>query len=998
MQSSIVNFCFFFQSWAKEIDRLENIKDKWTDSACLNGLEQRYKTTYLRKQLVDLLEKGSTDLRKSRKLLMQTDGRIRELNRMLRKVNRELEPLEANIRNDTIAKRRTRVRAKVLRLRKAATKVQSLFRGFRVRVAAPLKNNYWMEGLDEETGKRFYLNTWNQKKVWIRPIDYEIFGPGMTPPTSDGWSIGWDSSWKCEYYFNKTTGEYRWETPASLKKKKQQAEQILDVTSWWQNDPLWQSDLMLRSSLERFLGDWEERKDPQTGFAFYHHPESQAISHSLPPSYAHGEKQPQLMNVADGNLIANNDFVTPLVRPIEDMPYSIKTNAAEKRAMQQMAEDDRKKQLLAEFGIVLPEVKKQVLNDESPGSRKWFLDNDPLLLNEESTPMYYAGNLIEYQHNTTYATYWHVSTTNAAYFDRPTNLFEQWFNQQEPALLLAQSITLRCFGDWLHMQDPSSCVTYFHHQLTSHTSFFAPMEVYDMISTRSQTLHYCKEWREVWDPDMELVVWFRDEKQEVRFMFPPEVRDIMLERGEITHTVGQWTERFDEESEIWWFRDATGEMTWEFPEQAKLDLMAKSELQHVVGSWTVRHDPITDLLFWNHAESNTISWTIPEDATGVLDRWEQGNQANDWQEQFDPKTGEVFWTNIQTGESSTSLPQPLYERSTRKHLLDIDGWQERKDPESGVSFWYNINTDESEWTLPKNALVSLKERSTQCAPSIADWQEVLDPNSNERYWYNETTGVSQWEVPQEIIEASELPLPDRPERTDNNEDFSQPPESLARHQTRAIEMETWDGIDLATLPPIFADKLRKMESNYFRYDDRDIHVMFLHQHIESGDLVTAAAIVRQIVEMQFDPDTEARRIAREKRIREAKIAKENEALNRRLMDLEDECARMKAIELKQEALELKFMSRQDTRMRERRRERKIKSLARKKMKEDKKEKKSKHSKKEKGDESSAPKKKRKKKHSVAGSLSNKNSKNIKSNSSQGTTSKKRKKKKKSSNR
>ena len=121
--------------------------------------------------------------------------------------------LEEDVEARARMSRDKRLKERVLLERWAASKIQAVFRGRRVRDALDAGQNYWVELWDEASGYYYYYNTNTQRNSWQKPVDFEIYGDAPAQPTLSGWTKYFDEESQLEYYYNVHTGEYRWEQP-----------------------------------------------------------------------------------------------------------------------------------------------------------------------------------------------------------------------------------------------------------------------------------------------------------------------------------------------------------------------------------------------------------------------------------------------------------------------------------------------------------------------------------------------------------------------------------------------------------------------------------------------------------------------------------------------------------------------------------------------------------------------------------------------------------------
>lgn len=121
---------------------------------------------------------------------------MRQLERELRQVRRELAPLgqgmAVKVRRDRVVRLRNRVRREAA----AAVAVQRTFRGWRLRQALfSWYRDYWVAQEDEATGALVYYNTWSEEVRWSQPLEMTLLphlAKDTPPPAEEGEGAGED--------------------------------------------------------------------------------------------------------------------------------------------------------------------------------------------------------------------------------------------------------------------------------------------------------------------------------------------------------------------------------------------------------------------------------------------------------------------------------------------------------------------------------------------------------------------------------------------------------------------------------------------------------------------------------------------------------------------------------------------------------------------------------------------------------------------------------------
>jgi hypothetical protein len=268
----------------EELDMALKIKSKFHDSARITGAPQRYVTKWLQVQLAEQLKDKRDRIEVEETQLEEFATTKRELERKLRQVFRELEPLTAGVEVKTKAARTQRLRAKVRRERYNSTLIQSLFRGVRIRMAVAWGGNYWVEGFDERSQRTFWYNTWTEEKKWVLPLEVILFGDTAVAEKQAGseWVEYFDEESGYPYYYNISTEEYRWERPEEMGGGGKATGR-----DWYSEQDT--GKLSSRGqNTGRNIGKWVEMQDPDSGYTYYYNEDTQESRWSLSPRAAHG--------------------------------------------------------------------------------------------------------------------------------------------------------------------------------------------------------------------------------------------------------------------------------------------------------------------------------------------------------------------------------------------------------------------------------------------------------------------------------------------------------------------------------------------------------------------------------------------------------------------------------------------------------------------------------------------------------------------------------------
>jgi len=202
----------------------------------------------------------------------EADKTQRDLERQQRLIEREILPLIDGVQKRTKDTRSKRLRDRIRLESRSAKKIQTIYRGWRLRKALySWYRDYWVQCMDEATDTPYYYNTWSQDVVWYRPYEMELSAvlQRCSVPSNiilpAGWSRKKDPHINLSYYYNEAKHEYRWEPPSNKVTPpvgQQRSNRIYD-SAWFERQD--RNGLIKRSGKTRLIGLWEERKDPDTG-------------------------------------------------------------------------------------------------------------------------------------------------------------------------------------------------------------------------------------------------------------------------------------------------------------------------------------------------------------------------------------------------------------------------------------------------------------------------------------------------------------------------------------------------------------------------------------------------------------------------------------------------------------------------------------------------------------------------------------------------------------
>jgi hypothetical protein len=394
------------------------IKTKYHDSERITGTSQRYLTQYLQLQLADQLRAKRVELAIEARNLEALTTLLNDSQKQLRAVKRELQPLTDGVISKTRRNRTARLHEQVRGQRRAATNIQRIFRGYRVRCAMQEGANCWVKQFDEISSREYYYNMFSGETRWVRPLAMDIFSDDFVKPIKSGgtWYEAYHEEVGASYYYNNLTGEYQWSEPT-------QNVNLNACQNWLdQQDPI---VLIGRSTLTRTLNNWEERRDPTSGNVFFVHSHTKEIKVFVSPREVTSQKESKPNTIRSARSINS-------ARPVMwQFRYG--------------AEYDS-------MGNLVPSSLDRSI---------WSQHTDA-----ESGQVYYFNQLTnEYR--------WERPEDFTSTFEdflRTPNSSRQWFDSQNKSTITHHSTKTRPLGTkWVEYVDVESKNTYYYNEITGET-------------------------------------------------------------------------------------------------------------------------------------------------------------------------------------------------------------------------------------------------------------------------------------------------------------------------------------------------------------------------------------------------------------------------------------------------------------------------------------------------------------------------------------------------
>ncbi|CAM9688524.1 unnamed protein product [Chrysoparadoxa australica] len=325
----------------EEMFHVSNTKDRYTDSNKVTGVMQRFMTKFLLVRLQEINKATLKRLKKLDKECLDREVNLRQLDRLIREVQRELLPMGKGLTDKVILQRTSRLRTMVRTQKRAATSIQKVFRGWRVRTAiASEVRQYWIEVEDEATGDIYYFNTWSEEAVWHRPLAYVLFGQpeegnfelendqepvydewvgmGVPAPEQDteepvhtDWLHIQDPQLVMAYWYNPITFEYRWSDPdceatggfaTPVVPPEDMPEGFIPMESDGETWLMCQQPAQLSQrseELQKIGHTWCEMIDTSSNVRYYHSKEDGEVRWSLSPRSAFGNTPQQALVLAE---------------------------------------------------------------------------------------------------------------------------------------------------------------------------------------------------------------------------------------------------------------------------------------------------------------------------------------------------------------------------------------------------------------------------------------------------------------------------------------------------------------------------------------------------------------------------------------------------------------------------------------------------------------------------------------------------------------------------
>lgn len=696
-----------------ELEKTMKIKTKYHDSSRITGTPQRYLTQYLQVQLADQLRAKRIEIALDARSMETLTTTLNDTEKQLRVVKRALEPLTDGVIKKTKENRCKRLQETVRHQRRAATAIQRIFRGYRVRCAVREGGNCWIRmWVTEENGapgQEYYYNAFTGVTRWSRPLAMDIFHDDFAKPieiedvqqdtlvserqeqgaqapatgtsrassarTDGAWYEAFDDALQATYYFHSGTKEYQWDRPVNLDTSFFTESLSSRKRKEWIDEQVEDLDELLATTIVRgsLLGQWEKRVEPISEHFFFYHPPTRAVRASLSPRSVHA-------SINDNTSVA----MQSTRRSARNVSYSGDGSVSTRPLHWQYR-----------YGYEYDATGKLV--QSSRQRPVWTEHLDP-----ESGLMYYFNALTnEYR--------WEKPEDfNATYeqFASQPNSSREWFKSQQQQLqqasggdmeaaatssrmLTSRSVRTRALGKkWVEYVDPETQNTYYYNEITGETRW--------SLSPRSA--------RDTSDSDDQISLALYAQVKQLREAPVP------------------YSAR---ESHMSWLESTLAEKDWKKADALVQQIFLREQSQVVAEKKTSKKE-------------GGVGQRIPNDIEAV------SAPANAAQTQ-DLSSGDAFsaeqaTTGCESAGDGVSVPVVETESvAVETSQQSTSLWAAFED-DAGNTFYFNEQTGKTSWTNPA------EESNGGDSAASDDWQIAYDSDGN-AYYYNVATGETSWTDP-----------------------------------------------------------------------------------------------------------------------------------------------------------------------------------------------------------------------------------------------------------
>lgn len=695
-----------------ELEKTVKIKTKYHDSSRITGTPQRYLTQYLQVQLADQLRAKRIEIALDARNMETLTTTLNDTEKQLRVVKRALEPLTDGVVKKTKENRSKRLQETVRHQRRAATTIQRIFRGYRVRCAVREGGNCWIRmWMTEENGapgREYYYNALTGVTRWSCPLAMDIFHDDFAKPiaievgaavnqqheeqapgtisslssstrTGGAWFEAFDEALQATYYFHSGTKEYQWDKPANLDTLFFTESLSSRKRKEWIDEQLEDLDELLATTIVKgsLLGQWEKRVEPISEHFFFYHPPTREVRASLSPRSVHA-------SISGNTAVAMHSTR----RSARSVGYSGDGSASSARPLHWQYR----------YGYEYDASGK--LMQSSRQRPVWTEHLDP-----ESDLMYYFNALTnEYRWEKPEG----FSATYEQFVSQP-NSSREWFKSQQQqasgrnmedaatssSVLTSRSVKKRALGKkWVEYVDPETQNTYYYNEITGETRW--------SLSPRSA--------RDTSDSDDQISLALHAQVKQLRDLPVP------------------YSAR---ESHMSWLESAIAEKDWKKVDALVQQIFLREQSQAVTDKKTSRNE--------NGVGQQSLNFVVSAPDTTLT------SAAQVQELSFVVSSDEPDVSGYESGGEGDNAPvvKPEGAVVAETSQLGTNLWAAFVD-DAGNTFYFNEQTGETSWTSPAEMASDTGNGGIGVATN--DWQSAYDSDGN-AYYYNVATGETSWTDP-----------------------------------------------------------------------------------------------------------------------------------------------------------------------------------------------------------------------------------------------------------